>query len=280
MITSLVTKLKQETQLRWNGIYNYKPNIKIHLDLGNYIIKTAESHHELIECLRLRRDVFINEFKGENNVGLDFDKYDQYFDHLVIYSKEEKKIVGNYRLSCVNKFNHSYTGQEFDLTLLRLERGPYLELGRACIHKNYRKGSIITLLWRGIAEYMNASNASLLYGCSSVKVFTAKEAALLYRYFFEKEMVSKEIYCPPQPDFKNDFYDFWTDQYRNGLTETQTQQAELLIPSLVKTYLKIGAKIASEPAFDYDFKCIDLFTVLRKKDLENSLVQKFKIQKN
>jgi putative hemolysin len=46
---------------------------------------------------------------------------------------------------------------------------------------------------------------------------------------------------------------------------------------LLKSYLKFGAKIASVPAFDKDFDCVDVLTVLKKDEMTNSLARRFQV---
>ncbi len=274
---ALVGQIKESTQLRWNQVHKFRTKVPMKIDLGPYTIKTAESWNELIESFKLRHEVFNQEFRGWTQSGLDFDKFDYHFDHLIIVHREQKKIIGTYRLRSSDHFNKSYTALEFDLQMLTLHPGPYLELGRACIHQDYRKGSVISLLWRGIAEYMKLSGSQLMFGCSSVKVNTAREAALIFRYFSEQGSVDKEFLCRPTKKYSMIDFDAWYSYFRNGLSESQKQEAESLIPSLLKSYLKLGAKVDCEPAFDEDFDCIDFLTVLKRDELAASLAERFQV---
>lgn len=231
---------------------------------------------ELIESFRLRHEVFHREFREVQKTGLDVDRFDGIFDHLIIVHKETEKIIGTYRLNCTTHPRASYTAQEFDLTMIFSLRGPFLELGRACIHKDHRRGAVISLLWRGIAEYMNQSGAQVLFGCSSVKVNTAREAALIYRYLVDERMVTTDVFARPTQDYLLKNFDSWMMHF-SELSQSQRDEAEALIPSLLKSYLKLGAKVACEPAFDKDFDCIDLLTVLKKEDLGQSLARRFQV---
>lgn len=241
------------------------------------MIKTAETPQELTESFRLRHEVFYQEFRGIPGIGLDFDKFDYHFDHLIIVHRDLKKIIGTYRLNCSTFSKESYTALEFDLSILGLQPGPFLELGRACIQKSFRKGSVISLLWRGIAEYMNLSGANILYGCSSIKINETRDAALVYKYLNEKKMITHHYLCQPTKNFRIKDFDTWYAYFGHKLNEKQIQEAEQLIPSLLQSYLKLGAKVASEPAFDEDFDCVDLLTILRKEDLAQNLAQRFQI---
>lgn len=274
---ALVGQIKQSTQLRWNRVHKFKAKINLGIDVGAYTIKTAETPEELIESFKLRHEVFNQEFRGIKGSGLDFDKFDYHFDHLIIVHRELQKIIGTYRVNCSKFSDESYTALEFDLQALFNEQGPFLELGRACIHKDYRKGSIISLLWRGIAEYMNLSGANILFGCSSLKINNAREAALVHKHLTDQGLVSSKYACKPTKKFTMADFKTWNAYFAKGLTDEQVKETEDLIPSLLKSYLKLGAVVACEPAFDEEFDCIDLLTVLRKEDLAQSLAARFQV---
>ena len=276
---NFIEQIKSTTQLRWNRVHKFKVKVPMYFEAGSYIVKTAASSAELIESFRLRNQVFNNEFKGQEKLGLDFDKFDYFFDHLVIYHKDSQQVIGTYRLNSTTQFAQSYTGLEFDLNPLQRADGPYLELGRACIKKEFRKGSVISLLWRGIAEYMNLSKAQLLFGCSSLKIANAREAALVFKYLDQQGQLSTSFTCEPTKKFQMKNLDAWINYFENGLTPYQVTEAQELIPSLLSSYLKLGAKVAGLPAFDADFNCVDLLTVLKKEDLSKSLADKLQINR-
>lgn len=249
------------------------------IEFGSYLLKTAESVEELVESFKLRHDVFFREFQGVEKAGVDVDKFDCDFDHLLIIHRETQQIIGTYRLSCMPSPAESYTALEFDLARIFALEGPHLELGRACIHKAHRRGAVISLLWRGIAEYMNRSGANVLFGCSSLKLNNARDAALVFKHLSEQgAMLSTDLASATRPFQMADF-DQWLSYFHQPLTEEQKAEAEEAVPSLLKSYLKLGAKIAAEPAFDRDFDCVDLLTVLKKEDLANSLARRFQVQR-
>lgn len=269
--------------MRLNGVRKFKVKIPMQFEAGSYVVKTAETEFELMESFRLRHEVFNNEFKGNDRPGLDFDRFDKDFDHLIIYHTQLNQVIGTYRMNATAAMNdwktNSYTGLEFDLSSLERFQGPYLELGRACIQKEYRKGSVISLLWRGIAEYMNLSKAEVLYGCSSLKINNPREAALVYSYLSEESLVEANLDCVPTRKFEMQGLDAWLNYFSIGLKDYQREEAKTLIPSLLNSYLKLGAKVAALPAFDVDFDCIDLLTVLEKNKLANSLATKLQINR-
>ena len=272
-------EITENTRLRWNRVNKFKPKIKLSIEFGSYVLKTASTSEELIESFRLRHEVFYQEFQEVEGGGLDVDRFDSQFDHLIIIHKESNKIIGTYRVSCSAFSKLSYTELEFDLSKILKMKGPHLELGRACIQKNHRRGAVISLLWRGIAEYMNASQSNILFGCSSIKIDNPREAALIYKYLFEKGSVIIDQIAKPTKNFEMPDFKAWSFYFQNDLTEIQRHEAANLIPSLLSSYLKLGAKIAGEPAFDKDFDCVDLLTVLKKDELADSLARRFQVSR-
>lgn len=272
-----IQSLKDNLQLRRQGIFQFQPQFPFEIEFGPYKLKTAQSTEELIESFKLRHEVFNVEFRGVKKGALDFDRYDSFFDHLLIFHGDSKKVIGTYRVNKTDQVpEDSYTGLEFDLDGLNQYSGPYLELGRACIAKEHRRGAVITLLWRGIAEYMKISGVQTLFGCSSLKINSAKNAALVYRHIEEQGLVLKAG-CKPTIDFSFSDFSKWLAFYEAPLTSEQRTEAENFIPPLLKSYLKLGSRIMAEPAFDRDFDCLDFLTVLNRNDLSKSIERKFNI---
>ena len=113
---------------------------------------------------------------------------------------------------------------------------------------------------------------------SSIKVNNPKDTAIVYKYLLEQGHVAVENFTTPTSMYQMPYFDIWFSYYScNKLTDFQCQEAERLIPSLVKSYLKLGAKIASIPAFDKEFDCIDVLTVLKKEDVANSVARRFQM---
>lgn len=265
-------------QLRMNGLHKFKPKVRIYGEIGSLCYKTIDSFPELKEALALRFQVFHKEMIGKNiESGLDIDEFDFTCDHLVIKDLRTQKVIGTYRLNCSLFNDDFYSAREFHLDRIMAIPGVKLELGRACIHKNYRKGAVISLLWRGIADYMNQVEAQVLFGCASVKTKSPREAALLYRYFFESGRMKPEFFAPPTISFIMPDLSAWIQSFQDMLTEDEKAQVEEILPALCRAYLKIGAYVGGEPAWDKDFQCIDFLTILRREDLNRSLWKKYKL---
>lgn len=270
--------LKSIYTLRLHRIHKFKPKVEVQIEMGPFVLKTITTVKELKEALLLRYQVFHREMLGAKiPYGYDIDEFDFLCDHLVIKDKKSNKIVGTYRLNCSLFTTEFYSAKEFNLQRILDQKGTKIELGRACIQKDYRRGVVISLLWKGIAEYMNLSQAKILFGCASIKTSSPREAALLYRYFFETNRFTPEYYAPPTIQFNLPQLDLWINNFEGGLSEQETAEAIALIPPLFRAYLKIGAYVGGAPAWDSEFKCIDFLTILNKEDLNRSLWKKYKL---
>ena len=266
-------------KLRQNKIHKFHPKIEIFSDKGPFVLKTVSTADELIEALRLRYEVFHKEMIGRVKPrGIDVDEFDFVCDHLVIIDKKTDKVVGTYRMNCSLFSQHFYSAQEFNLRLILERPGVKLELGRACIHKDYRRGHIIALLWRGIAEYMSATQADVLFGCASVKTESPRQAALLYQHFANDGRFQEDSLCPPTLKYTMPSLDLWIHNLNRPFNADEQREAEELIPALCRAYLRAGAKLGGEPAYDATFKCIDFLTILPREDLNRALWRKYNLR--
>jgi putative hemolysin len=270
--------LQSMYQMRLNGIHRFKPKVEIYSEMGPMIIKTAESSQELKAALRLRYEIFHQELAGKViPMGIDIDEYDLNCDHLLIIEKKTGRIVGTYRMNSTLFSTKFYSEREFNIRRILEQPGEKLELGRACIHKDFRRGIVIALLWRGIAEYMNATKSQILFGCASVMTTHPREAALLYKHFLEENRLRPEYAANPTSMYVMPDLRMWMYFIKTPLTLSEKKEALELLPPLCRSYIKMGALIAGEPAWDHEFKCIDFLTILRREDLNKTLWKRYKI---
>jgi putative hemolysin len=137
---------------------------------------------------------------------------------------------------------------------------------------------VITLLWKGIAEYMNISKTKLLIGCSSVKISSSRDAALIFYYLDQILLIEDKLSAKPQPLYQMPSFSSWLDFFDQCYSEKYELEAESLIPSLLKSYLRLGAKVAGEPAYDQDFDCVDYLTILQRDQFSKSAEKKYGIE--
>ena len=125
-----------------------------------YRTRLATTAEDIQAAQRLRFEVFnveLQEGLSESwRTQRDSDRFDATCDHLIIEHIATGKVVGTYRLQTGAKAaaaNGYYSEQEFDFTPFEPFRAEMVELGRACVHQDHRRGNVLDLLWRGIAAY-------------------------------------------------------------------------------------------------------------------------------
>ena len=277
-VKHVLEKLDTQIRLHRHRIRDYKSNLQFNFEKGHFIVKTVDNGAELEECLKLRFDVFHREFMNKSRTfGVDLEKLDFVSDHLVIIDKRIDRIIGTYRLNSSKFTDTFYSAGEFVMDEVLKLPGNKLELGRACIDREYRKGAVIALLWRGIAEYINLTETRVLFGCASIKTEDEFESALLYRYFAEQGHMDLSLGVTPTKKFKFDNFSRSLDYVESVPARFNQEAIAAMVPTLFSSYLRAGAKICGEPAYDRDFHCIDFLTILKIDELSPMFVKKYKI---
>lgn len=229
-----------------------------------YSVGIANTKEELDELYRLRFDIFnieLDEGIPENvKTKKDIDEFDKYCDHLII--KHDNKIIATYRMHPSWKMDKKlgfYTATEFDISKLELEKGKNLEMGRACIHPEHRGNMLILALWFGIREYCFSNKVEKLFGVASIPRCSEEDLVALYNHLSEKGfVVQTNLVKSLNPvNLEN----------KGGVFNKE------LISSLLKGYLKLGAKIYGEPVYDPIFRCYDLLIILDIKHLDWSYLE-------
>jgi putative hemolysin len=221
---------------------------------------------EVRACQRLRYKVFVEELGARPNVptgtpaGHDADLFDRYCEHLIVQTRDEGRspgtVIGTYRILtpwAAKRAGSLYSDTEFDLAPLRALRPRMIELGRSCVHPDWRHGSVITLLWRAVADLMERSGLDTLIGCASVGMRDGGHvAASLWHKLRQSHLAAPELQVQawlPLP----------VEQFDSHLPVEP--------PPLIKGYLRCGARVLGEPAWDPTFNTADLPLMMRLADL-------------
>jgi len=227
----------------------------VSIDLGRYQIRLAQSLAEREAACRLRFRVFNIEL-GEGlissySTGMDQDQFDLFCDHLIVEDRSRQEIVGTYRMqSGITAARHLgyYSAQEFGFEPYEPIRDQVLELGRASIDRDHRSSEVLTLLWRGIAQYSKFYGLRYLIGCSSLTSQDPQAGWAMYSQLSEF-LVSPEFRTAPLPRYELP-------------PVVSNAKPDVKIPKLIKTYIAVGAKICGTPAWDREFGTIDFLTLL------------------
>jgi putative hemolysin len=225
----------------------------LHQEHGQLSFSFARNPSEVAEAQRLRYKVFADEMGAAlpGKDGLDCDGFDAYCDHLLVRDNATGKVVGTYRLLSPHMASEAggyYSAGEFDLSRLMHLFDRTVEVGRACIHANYRRGATLALLWAGLAKYMQMHRYDYMIGCGSIGMADGGHmAASLYNQLQNDYLSPPEYrvfpHCPLPMDALN-------------------KDVPVICPPLIKGYLRLGAYICGEPTWDPHFNTADLLIML------------------
>ena len=232
---------------------------------GPYLVGLAKSDNILKEAFRLRYTVFNLEL-GEglsqsHETGLDMDEFDAQMDHLILIHKETKQIIGTYRLQTVQsalKNKGLYSSREFNLTPLSHLNSSLIECGRACVLKEHRNYNSILTLWRGIFFYLKEKKHQYLFGCCSINSQSTLDAINTENTIQHRDYHHESLRLLAQKNHKLNIHK----------EKEPISKSLMKIPKLFRAYMKIGAKVISEPAIDRDFGTIDFLILLDSKNMK------------
>lgn len=236
---------------------------------GRFEVRLTRSPEDIAAAQRLRYQVFYEEMAATPSpemarLGLDFDQFDTLCDHLMVFDRtrpEGERAVGTYRLlrrGVAEMHGGFYSASEYDLQPM-LDyvgaAGGLLELGRSCVHRDYRTNATIQLLWRGISTYVADHGISFMFGCASFPGTDPQEHALGLSYLHAHHLPPAEWRVRALSE---------RYQPMNLLPPDQINLRAALhaLPPLIKAYLRLGAYIGDGAVVDTQFGTTDVFILL------------------
>jgi putative hemolysin len=222
-----------------------------------YTVRLASTREDVRAAQTLRFLVFNLEMQeGLESSYLtlrDEDRFDAACDHLLVEFGGE--VVGTYRMQSGGQAaaGHGfYSAQEFDFGPFESISPELMELGRACVRRDHRNLTVLSLLWRGIAAHARAAGCRYLVGCSSLTSQSAQEGMAVYEMLAPMHLAPEPLRTRPLQGWE--------------CVAGTKAVGQVSVPKLLRAYLSLGAWICGEPALDREFKTIDFLTVM---DLEN-----------
>lgn len=221
-------------------------------------VELAATPEDILASQRLRYQIFAEEqgAKLESAAeGIDRDHYDAYCHHLLVRRTDTNAVIGSTRIltkANAQRAGGFYSENEFDLAkMLPQLRGNPIEIGRTCIHPQFRNGAGIGMLWLGLAQFMEMHKVDYMFGCASISMadggaqaFAIMQEARANHLAPENLRVRPLLQLLPVPP-----------------------ASKVIMPPLLKAYLKLGAWVGGEPCLDPDFNVADIFILLDVSNL-------------
>ena len=240
----------------------------------------------LLDLGRKREEAFRSIGEG-TNLARDIDSFDKTYKHLFLWDKQQKRIVGAYRVGLGNEIlkrdgiTGFYTHTLFDFKENAI---PFLEatieLGRSFVCMEYQKDPLaLMLLLKGLLHVvLKHEGPRYLVGPVSISSWYPVFYRSLIAYYLKAKHSAEEFneIIRPRTTFTPDYLHVdpgillanhmgSIEQFERFMMRLSNNQYRL--PTLVKKYLKINTKLVCfnvDPNFNY---CLDGYIVLDIKKM-------------
>ncbi|MEM8655648.1 MAG: GNAT family N-acyltransferase [Pseudomonadota bacterium] len=226
-------------------------------------VSLAQGADDLRAAQALRYDVFVRELGGggdlvDHQAGLEQDRFDPFFDHLLLYDDARSKVVGVYRMLRAERAKAAgqyYSEDEYDLSPLHASGRRLLELGRSCVHRDYRGGPAMYHLWNGLAAYVAEHGVEIMFGVASFHGTDVQALAQLLSLLHHRHLAEEALRVVARPPHAASMNLLPPDQINR-------RAAMVEMPALIKAYLRLGGVVGEGAFVDHAFNTTDVCLVM------------------
>ncbi|MBN9508665.1 MAG: GNAT family N-acetyltransferase [Alphaproteobacteria bacterium] len=235
---------------------------------GNLGVRIATTDAEIDAVQALRYRVFYEEMGARPGASAaqtqrDRDEFDVVADHLLVVDHMigagPEGVVGTYRLirqPAAERIGHFYSADEYDITPIIAFPGHVLELGRSCVHQNYRNRAAMQLLWRGIAAYVFLHRIDLMFGCASLPGTDPDLLAAELTYLYQNHLAPPALRPRALPHR-------YVEMRRLDPAALDIRRVAGGLPPLIKGYLRLGGFVGDGAVIDHQFNTTDVAVVVK-----------------
>ncbi len=240
---------------------------------GRFEIRLTRDPADIAAAQHLRYQVFYEEMTAEPSpemraAGRDFDRFDAICDHMLVIDRhrpEDSQIVGTYRMlqrADAEAHGGYYSSGEYGIASFVAGFGDRnaCEIGRSCVHADYRNQRTIELLWRGLAHYYRDNNIERIFGCASFPSTNPDDIALPLSYLHHFHLAPPELRVRALPER-------YVEMNRIAKDDISALQAIKQVPPLIRAYLRLGGVCGEGAVIDQQFGTTDVFMVLAMENV-------------
>ncbi|KJZ20992.1 GNAT family N-acetyltransferase [Loktanella sp. S4079] len=229
-------------------------------------VSMAQTPDDIRAAQRLRYDVFVRELGGagalvDHEQQLERDRYDENALHLLLKDRarpEDDQVVGVYRLLTKERAQQSgqfYCADEFDLSILEQSGKRLLELGRSCLHADYRGGAGMMHLWGALSDLAEREKIEVMFGAASFHGTDLERLAAPLSLLHDRHLAPQELRVTAQGDTAVALNMRPADQIDRVAAMRDT-------PALIKAYLRLGGTVGDGAFVDHAFNTTDICLIL------------------
>lgn len=225
---------------------------------GRYQARLAEIEDDIRAAQRLRWLCFVAR-NGPEDDGqqIDSDALDPECCHVMVEEVASGRLVCTFRflrLAGGSEIARSYSAQFYNLAALERFDGPMVEMGRFCIHPEWRDPDIIRTAWAAMTRYVDEAGIEMLFGCSSFVGTEPDAHAEAFAMLKERHLAPRRWW----PRVKAPKVFRFARALR--LRKPDQRQAMAAMPPLLRSYLAMGGWVSDHAVVDPVLHTMHVFT--------------------
>lgn len=233
-----------------------------------FSVRLASTEAEVRAAQALRYTVFVEELGAggdmvDHEARVEQDRFDPFFDHLLLYdtARDSDPVVGVYRVlrdDQARAMGQFYSDDEYDLSVLKSSGRRLMELGRSCLHRDYRGGAAMLHLWQALAGYVAEHEIEVLFGTASFHGTDAQALAQPLSLLHARHLAPEALRVRAR-----------AAQYQRmdllPPEQIDRKAALLQVPALIKAYLRLGGVVGEGAWVDHAFNTTDVCLIMDTK---------------
>jgi L-ornithine Nalpha-acyltransferase len=233
--------------------------------IPDFELRLAASEADIRAGQRLRYQVFVTELGSDGAMvdhaaGLERDAFDPLYDHLLLLDRARPgaPAVGVYRLMRSDMLAPGarfYSEDEYDIDVLKASGRSLLELGRSCVHPEYRGGVALKVLWQGLLSYVKMHRIEVMFGVASFHGTEIAPLAAPLSLLHHRHLAPPPLRVRARPDHF---------QRMDLMPEAEIDRVAAMraVPALIKSYLRLGGYVGEGAYIDAPFNTTDVCIVV------------------
>lgn len=232
----------------------------------SFVVRQAVTFEDVSAAQRLRYAVFVDELGGDG-AGVDHkskrecDAFDDHATHLLLEDATRPygdRVVGVYRTMTTYQARSAggfYCADEFDLSVIIGSGRSLLELGRSCLHADYRGGTAMLHLWAGLADYAAGLDVEILFGVASFHGTDVDALAEPLSFLADRHQAAPTMTATAKPPHA-------VPMAITPPEKINRKAAMRATPALIKAYLRLGGVVGQGAYVDHAFNTTDVCVIL------------------
>ncbi|KWX25516.1 hypothetical protein AFM11_04555 [Mycolicibacterium wolinskyi] len=221
-----------------------------------YSVQLTTDPDRIDGAQRLRYAVLAEEGgRTASAFGLDADRFDEHCVHVLIEDNRSGELVACCRMlpsGGAIAAGDLCIAASFDIAALEPLRLSMLEFGRAVVRADHRNGAVVLMMWSAVLEYAYRYGYDHVLGCVTMPAFetSGRGRNVMHHVWSHLRRNYRAPDCYTVRPHRPVVIDALCLSYL-----APHRQPEL--PALMRGYLRAGARICGEPAYDpvFGFAC-------------------------